>query len=400
MVETLWDLDETGAGEQRVLSKKEREFLMTGDSGTYTTADMERRSATKAEKLPDRVQQLIEDVSLLHYRGYIGTDASSEIWENLLTVKNRSQTVRDSPIVRTVNQHSGAETNLGFEIASLLRMIHDDPVPTDLVWGVIVGLIGESSEEWETEVGNLVELFDDLEEQYEWRLFSAGAEAHQDDGFFEEREEIREILREQGFAPAPPLVNAVLLEYTNSGQSGLLERTEKSWRADPDQTEHPKPPDETPSPEEIRRTNLESIVSRLDEQTHLWSLDRLAKDLREDAIRIQSRQWRGVDPDQALRFVKQNGETQIQEFEQTTTKGQNNMTTALRRLAYEDSSWVNRPVLRENEGKNMYWDLTPYGELLYEVRVVHNCSTNWMYNFVVDQEHFDSQLDQLVSELV
>lgn len=400
MGERLWDLDETGAGEQRVLSKKEREFLMTGDSGTYTTADMERRSAGKAEKLPDRVQQLIEDVSLLHYRGYIGTDDSIEIWQNLLTVKSRSQTIRDSPIVRTVNKHSGTETNLGFAIASLLRMIHDDPVPKDLVWGVIVGLIGESSEEWETEARNLVELFDNLKEQYEWRLFSAGAEAHKDDGFLEEREEIREILREQGFAPAPPLIDAALLEYTNKEQSDLLGPIEKSWYADPVQTDHPKPPNETQSPGEIRRANLKSIISRLDEQTHLWSLDRLAKDLREDAVRIQKRQWRGVDPDRAIRFVKQNGEKQVQDFEQSSIKGQNNMTTALRRLAHKDSSWVNQPVMRENEGENMYWDLTPYGELLYEVRVVHNCSTNWMYKFVVNPEDFDDRLAQLILELI
>ena len=398
MVETLWDLDETGAGEQRVLSKKEREFLMTGDSGTYTTADMERRSATKAEKLPDRVQQLIEDVSLLHYRGYIGTDASSEIWENLLTVKRRSQTVRDSPIVRTVNQHSGAETDLGFEIGSLLRMIHDDPVPTDLMWGIIVGLIGESSEEWETEAGNLVELFDDLKEQYEWRLFTAGAQAHQEGGFLEERRDIREILRDHGFAPAPSLVDSILLQYTNSDQSDLLERTEKSWRANPDQTNHPKQPDETLSPEEIRWTHLESIVSRLNEQTALRSLDRLAKDLRRDAIRIQKPVWPKINVDSAFQFLKENGVTHIEDFDQMITKGQNNMTGALNKLSYDDSTIVNRPVVQEVGDK--YWKLTNYGKLLYEVRAIRDCSTSWMYNFIVDLEKLDEINDQLIAEVL
>ena len=393
----LWDLDEVSAGENRVLSEKERTFLMSGDSGTYTTAEMERRAAAKAEKLPGRIQQLVDDVCLLYYRGYVGTRETREIWEELLTITNRSQVVRDSPRART---ERSPEIDLGFEMGSLIRMLHDEPVPADLTWGAIVGLVGESSENWETEAENLVELFDDLEERYEWRLFSAGAEAHQDDGFKDERKEIREVIRDYGFAPAPPLVDAILLEYIDPGGQDHLERTERSWRADPEQTEHPTPPDELPSANEMRQSEFEMIVSDLEESTPLRGLDRLAKDLREDAIRIQQRQWRGVNPDQAFQFIKENGETQIQEFEQTDTKGQNNMTTALRRLSYDDSNWVNRPVLQVNEGENRYWDLTAYGHLLYEVRVVHNCSTNWMYDYVVDSGDFDSEVSILISDLV
>jgi hypothetical protein len=293
---------------------------------------MERRAAAKAEKLPDRIQQLVDDICLLYYCGYVGTSETQDIWEDLLTLTNRSQIVRDSPIVQT---EQSPEIDLGFEIGSLIRMLHYEPVPSEFTWGAIVGLVGESPENWETEAENLVELFDDLEERYEWRLFSAGAEAHQDDGFKEERKEIRELLRDYGFAAAPPLVDAILLEYTEDSEQNLIERTERSWRADPEKTDHPTPPDEQPSAKEMRQSAFESIVSRLESQTLLRDLDRLAKDLREDAIRIQQRQWRGVDPDQAFQFVKENGETQIQEFDQKGTKGQNNMTTALRRLSYD-----------------------------------------------------------------
>lgn len=395
MGERLWDLTDVSAGTQRVLSEKEREFLMSGDSGTYTTAEMERRAAEKAEKLPNRIQQLIDDVCLLYYRGYVGTGETHAIWDDLLRLTNRSQIVRDAPIVKS---ERSPELNLGFEIGSLIRMLQQNPASSDFTWGAIIGLIGESPENYEAEAENLVALFDDLEEKYEWRLFSAGADADQDDGFNEEREEIREILRDYGFAPAPPLVDAILLEFTNDGDYDLLEPMERSWRADPEQTDHPTPPDDLPSEAEMRQTGLEMIVSRLEEQTRIRDLDRLAKDLREDAIRIQQRQWRGVDPDQAFQFIKQNGETQIQEFKQTETKGQNNMTTTLRRLSYEDSDWVNQPVVRVNEGENRYWQLTVYGELLYEVRVVHNCSTNWMYSFIVNREDLNRRSSELISE--
>jgi len=397
MDDNLWSLDELSAGEQRVLSEKEREFLMSGDSGTYTTAEMERRTETKAKKLPDRIQQLVDDVCLLYYRGYVGTSETREIWEDLLTITNRSQIVRDSSIVQT---ERSPEIDLGFEIGSLIRMLHNGDSISDFTWGTIVGLAGESSENWETEAGNLVELFDDLEERYEWRLFSAGAEAQLDDGFTEERKEIREILRDYGFAPAPPLVQAIVLESTDGGEQGLIERTQSSWRADPDQTDHPTPPDEHPSTEEMRQSGFELIVSQLEEQTRLRDLDGLAKDLREDAVRIQQPGWRKVDIDQAFRVIAGNDDTQIQEFDQTEEKGQNNMTTALRRLSYKDSPTVNRPVIQENEGDNIYWSLTPYGELLYEVRVVHNCSTNWMYDYIVNSGEISDETRQLISELI
>lgn len=400
MAEHLWNLDEMDAGVQRVLSQKEQKFLMTGQSSSYTTAEMERRVAAKAENLPDRIQQLIDDISLLYYRGYLGEEVDPEIWEDLLAVSNRSQDVRDAPIVRTANQQDGAEIDLGFEVGSFLRMIHEEPVPTDLVWGFIVGLIGESDDEWETEAGNLIDLFGELEQQYEWRLVSAGTKAHEDDGFREEREQIRELLHEQGFSPVSPLVNAVLQEYTTSEGDSLIEETEKSLQTDPSPTEHPKPPDEMQSAEAIQRTRLKSIISELDEQTRLRSIDRLAKDLKEDSIRIQRREWRGVNPDQSFRSVGENGEAQIQEFEQTETKGQNNVTTALRKLSYEDSTWVNQPVLHENEGENMYWDLTPYGRLLYSVRVEHGCSTNWMYNIITDPERVDNETTSIISSVL
>ena len=395
----LWDLSEIDADEQRVLSQKEREYLMTGNSGSYTNAEMERRVARKTSKLPDRVQQLVDDVSLLYYRGHLGTE-DLEVWENLLTINNRSRKVRDSPIVRTMRQIPGDETELGFEIGTLIRMIHEDAVPAELIWGTIIGLLGESSEEWEKEAGRLVELFDKLEDYYERRLVSVGTQVHEDDGFQEERDEIREILREHEFAPAPPLVNAVLEEFTKSGPSDRFETSEKSWKTDPSKTEHPTPPEETPSEAEMRRTSFETIISKFDGQTSLPVIDRMAKDLREDAFRIQHLEWRGVSPDQAFRFVEENGGTQIQEFEQTETKGQNNMTTALRRLSYDDSNWVNQPVLQENQGENSYWELTLYGELLYKVRIDHNCSTNWIYDYIVTPEEFDKEAAEIISEAV
>ena len=385
MNDDLWKLDEVPAGEKRVLSAKEREFLATGDSGSYTNAEMRRRVTKKVNKLPERFQQLIDDVSLLFYQDYLPPESEEAIYENLLEISNRSTNVRDSAIARTASQQPDDRINFGFEIGSLIRMVDKGLVSPEFVWGMIIGLIGESSDEYENESRNLVELFDDLEQKYEWRLASAGTLANQEDSFLEERKIIRQILYEEGLTPAPALIDSIIREYTSGDSTDYTESSKESWLADSEQSDHPQPPEEMPSEEEMQRTSFELIISRLDKQTSLRSIDRLAKDLREDTIRTQQRDFRGAEAESALHHLYQNEPVHIQEFEDTELKGQNNMSTALGRLSDEDSSWVNRPVTREIPGENTYWELTTYGRLLHKVRVEHNCSTNWMYQDIAER---------------
>jgi hypothetical protein len=394
MNDDLWKLDEVSAGEQRVLSEKEREFLATGDSGSYTNADMRRRVTKKANKLPDRFQQLIDDVSLLFYQDYLPLESEDAIYEDLLEISNRSTNVRDSPIARTASQQSDSSLDFGFEIGSLIRMVQRGIMSSEFIWGMIIGLIGEPSDEYERESKNLVELFDGLERHYEWRLVSAGTLSHQE-GLPKEQQIIRQILHEEGLTPAPALIDAILREYTSEDSSDIIDSSEKLWQPDPEQAEHPQPPEEMPSVEEMQQTSFEMIISRLDEQTNLRSIDRLAKDLREDTIRIQQRDFRGAEADTALHYLFENEPVHIQNFKDTELKGQNNMSTALRRLSNEDSSWVNRPVTNETSGENTYWNLTTYGRLLYKVRVENNGSTNWMYEDIA--EHSDSEMSLVES---
>ena len=396
MDDPLWDPTEIDAGKQRSLSEKEQQFLIAGETGTASISQMEDRISNKTKKLPDRFQQLVDDISLLYYHGYLD-DVEDEVWEGLLSISNRSQVVRESPVARTAHQRSGPELDLGFEIGSIMRFIHDEPVPAELVWGIIIGLVGESSQDWEREAENLVEMFGELEGYYESRLVSAGRQAHEDDGFREERNQIREILREQGFDPAPPLVDAVLQEYTRGESAAQFEPTEKPSSTDPNSAAYPDPPSERPSSKEVHRTSLESIVSRLANQTWLRSIDRLAKDLREDVFQIQNRDIWSVDLDSIFCFLGENGKTQIQDFDEITAN-QHSRTHALRLLSYTDSTIVNRPVTQEDSDAE--WTLTPYGELLYKTRIEYNYSTNWIYNLIANPERLGDDTVSTISRVL
>lgn len=393
MDDPLWSRSEADPDERRSLAEKEQQFLLMSDWGTAPPSDMDDRVGEKAKKLPGRVQQLIDDISLLHYQDYL-EENEDEIWDGLLSISNRSQVVRESPITRTAQQRSGLELNLGFEIGSILRFLHDEPVPAELVWGFIIGLAGESDSDWEREAENLVALFGKLEDYYETRLVSAGREAFEDTDFREERDTIREILREQGFAPAPPLVDAVLQVYTREGAAAQLEHTEMPTATDPDSVEHPDSPSVSPSSEEFDETSLESIVSRFAGQTQLQSIDRLAKDLREDVFQIRSREIWSVNLDAIVCFLGENGETDITNFDEIDAH-RKSKSHALRVLSYTDSTVVNRPVTVENPEAT--WSLTPYGGLLYKTRIEHNCSTNWIYNLIADPDRLDDDIASMIS---
>ncbi|SNR47966.1 hypothetical protein [Halorubrum vacuolatum] len=395
MDDPLWNAIETDPDEHRSLAEKEQQFLLTGDSGTAPVSDMEDRIHAKAKKLPDRFQQLVDDISLLYFHGYLD-NADDDLWEDLLSITNRSQVVRQSPIARTAHQHSGPELELGFEIGSLIRFIHYDPVPAEFVWGIIIGLIGESDRDWENEARNMAELFGELEDYYETRLVSAGRAAREDDGFREERSQIRELLREQGFDPAPPIVDTVLQEYTRGETATNLESPTKSSSTDPNPAEHPDPPAVSPSSEDIHRTGLESIVSRLVNQTQLRSIDRLSKDLREDVFHIQNREIWSVDLDELVCFLGKNGKTSIQDLNETKAN-RHSKTRALRILSYTDSTVVNRPVTQEDSNAN--WTLTPYGQILYKTRIEYY-STNWIYNVIAEPERLEDDIASLISRVI
>jgi hypothetical protein len=152
-----------------------------------------------------------------------------------------------------------------------------------------------------------------------------------------------------------------------------------------------------PFSEDVQRTSLESIVSRLANQTQLRSIDRLAKDLKHDVLHIQNREIWTVDLDEIFCFLGKKGKTNIQNFDQVKSS-QSGRTHALKLLSYKDSTIVNRPVTQAKSGAD--WELTPYGEILYKTRIEHNCSTNWIYNVIADPERLDDEIRSMIFRVI
>jgi hypothetical protein len=230
------------------------------------------------------------------------------------------------------------------------------------------------------------------------RLVTAGTRTHEGGDSFEvEREEILDILQQAELAPAPPLIDRIIAEYSTQESELSSGEAREIWEADPAQIDHPDPTEHALSPEEIRQASLRRIVYQLVEQTQLRGIDQLAKDLREDAFGLQNWKSSGIDAEQAFRTIAENkNDTYVGDLSQTSIKGQNNMTHMLRVLASSHSNWINRPALAESFEDNNYWTVTDYGSLLYETRFRRNFSTNWMYELIGKTETIDENLKEFI----
>lgn len=117
----------------------------------------------------------------------------------------------------------------------------------------------------------------------------------------------------------------------------------------------------------------------------------------EDMFQIQNREIWGVDLDEIVCFLGENGKTNITDFEEIDAH-RKSRTRALGLLSYNDSTVVNRPVTLEDPEAT--WSLTPYGELLYKIRTENNYSTDWIYNLIANPERLDDDIASMISRVI
>lgn len=247
-----------------VLSGKQRELIKTGD-----ISDRSKRNEgvlRKRDELPDRIQHLVEDVALLHDTVYLSRgrwesgkvegkqtqspwadlhhqfrsaeeeadiedlspeerevehyespfDGLSELWEELITIDQRGQHVRDDVFFHGASVIS-KETQFGYEIGSLLRILRperDEEVPgADLIWGFLLAFIGQSRDSLGQEREKLDELFTVMRDNHDSRQNDADRAPDLDDptAFEDPAERVTaEGIKEAGFEPHRILVREVL----------------------------------------------------------------------------------------------------------------------------------------------------------------------------------------------
>jgi hypothetical protein len=381
MDDSSWEINLDRNPPKFVLTGRQRNYLLTGDLGPYGEPDLDGWVSDKADRLTKRIQDLIDDVCLLYHGDYL-EDSDGEHVFDVSDLEFRTQLVRDQPVIRTGQGSTDPASEFAFEVGSLLSMLAVDTPPTDIVWGVLLGLVGHPEGSFENERKTIDDILRQLETRHEERLFHAGTKVALDDadGFPELRETTNEILQKEGITPVPVLVDAVV-QYHLDPASAPLNLNTDSYPIDTGQGGPPEQPSGEMTVMDWAETSIRSIVQTLLAETRLRDVEALCVDLRSDVRQINERVLFGTRAKDIFRHLPLSGSTDS--FPANTYSSYDMRTGVLHRLTGQEEYplWTTRPVVEEPEDDR--WKLTPYGRLLYRTTFDTDGSTAWVYQVLL-----------------
>lgn len=307
-----------------VFSGAQRKLTKTGSASDRS--DKNDGVLKKRDLLPERIHQLIEDVTLLHNTEYLaegdwgtgkvdqkkkrsgwgemhrqlrkaGDDATLEdvsaeettiehyespfdgpadLWDELIAIDQRSQQVRGDVFFHGRSVVS-KETQLGYEIGSLLHILRpqqDEEVPgADLIWGFILAFIGQSRESLDQERETLDSLITVMKDNHDTRQDDAERlpELEDSNAFSDPAEEVTaSAIKEAGFEPHPILVREVL---------------------------HHQPVLEN---DRHHKNAVKQVITNIENTVPLQYIDQLYKQIVQDLRVIESRSVPGIDSAQLV----------------------------------------------------------------------------------------------------
>ena len=226
--------DDQNVNSKYVLSGRQREIVKTQKA--IKRSDQNDNILRKRDQLPDRVQHLIDDVTLFYDSPYFSTeqweqglvnrkeersdwapvneklrssdftwddidsddtpvgsetetnnqteidyyetpfDSQEELWNELIDLEQRSQYIRDDVFMLGSSVISD-EAQLGYELGSVLKMLRPpdekDLVGIDLIWGFVLAFIGQSRIDIQKERDLLNEVIDEMSDRHDSRMEDA-----------------------------------------------------------------------------------------------------------------------------------------------------------------------------------------------------------------------------------
>lgn len=332
--------DDQNLNSKYVLSGDQRRLIKTGQGSGRS--ERNEKILRKRDRLPERIQHLIDDVALLSDSAYMSADrwerglverketrspwtefhrqlqdidesvdevdleevnfeeadveyyqspfdSSAELWDELIDVKQRSQQVR-----RNVFFHGGSvaskEVQFGYELGSLLQMLRpddgDEPPGMDLIWGFVLAFIGRPKPEVEHERSTLAEVIQEMTDRHDSRVDDAEqmpepVEVAQFGEDYDER--TAAAIEEMGFEPHPILVREVRYHQP------VLDDEERHKKA------------------------VKAVVTDIANTVPLREIDELYSRVVEDLEAVENRSVPGIDSAQPVIEFLQRSEASVDE---------------------------------------------------------------------------------------
>lgn len=393
-----WELDSERNPPKPTLTGRERNYLLTGETEPYGEPKLNRDVTDKANMLTKRIQDLIDDISLLYLGDYLEDSEGGHVF-NVSDLEFRTQLVRDQTVVQTGQESTEPASEFAFEVGCLFSMLEVDSAPADIVWGFLIGLAGHSEDRFAEERETIENILHQLETRHEERLFHAGTELvlGDEDGFSELREMTHDILQKEGVTPVSVLVDAVV-QYHINPTSAPLDLNTDSYTGDAGQGNPPEQPSGGMSVREWDKMDVRSLIQTLLAETRLRDVEALCVDLHSDVREVNERMQFGTRARDLFRNMPLHGSTDS--FPPSTYSSQGMRTAVLHRLSGQEEKplWTTRPVVEESGDDQ--WKLTPYGRLLYRTTFDNDGSTSWIYHVLLSENPLSEEDESLIGDVL
>ncbi|WP_152421819.1 hypothetical protein [Halorubrum saccharovorum] len=401
-----WNLDQDRPLSPYGLPTKQREFLITGNTGSYSQTRLKREISEKSAKQMDRIQDLLDDLYLLCYGNYLA-ESEEQVRDEISDLNFPSKSSGAHDISQSREHKDNSVANLSFEIGLLFRMAGLDGQRThEIVWSFLLGLVGTSSGDFQRESERIGDMLEEINTLYEQRVVREGT--NQVTGKTNDISELHKItksvLRDANINPSIPLTNAVVQYHLRPNESNLAlsvrsisEMEAVEWQSN----DGPERQVNGIQPRDRDETTIDTIVQRLLSETPLREVEHLRDDLKIDRQQILTREKFGAQADEIFHGLPPNGARAERDNLRVQIDTSVEMLTAvLNRLSAksEHPSWTSRPVVEESAEKK--WSLTKYGQLLHKTMSSGKRDNFWVHYIIADPEELSIQDRELLREVM
>lgn len=437
--------DDQNVNSKYVLSGRQREIVKTQEA--IERSDQNDNILRKRDQLPDRMQHLIDDVTLLYDSPYISTgqwkqglvdrkgtrsdkvnlstelekadpdlenldldisaapdereieyyetpfDSPAELWAELIDIDQRSQQIRND-VFFAGNSVISDEVQFGYELGSILQMLRpadkDDPIGMDVIWGFVLAFIGQPRIDIEKERNLLNDVITEMSDRHDTRMEDADLIPDLEEIMEQRTEGYRmtaEAIEEEGIEPHPIVVEEVLYHQT-----------------------------EFEDDEKLHKGNAKKMLSQIEDVVPLRLVNDLYSRLATDITTVQNETTQEIDSVrsviEAFEVIPADEDSSAEDNFSVGSKltadiagsvgvRKAAVTPALNRLSGDDGTelWMTTPVVVEKDG-GREWKLTAYGALLLYLIQNHQADPSAVFRFAIGPEEISLQDRKLILEVL
>jgi len=358
-----------------VLNSQDRLYCADGECGSYRESTLVRRiREDRIAELPERIQDLIDDIMLIEYadEDFLDSNEWDKLWTDIINVEQRSEAVTDKDILPPIELSD--EVQFGFELGSTIDVLRsDDSHVEPLLWGILQGLLSSGAEDTSIQIMIIEEIVEQFQNRIDERRQRAESKLSIDKSY----EELTKDINRK--------INTYLCDNDIEATASDIKITDKLIE------------DAINGSNEYRfEKNVDSYINNL----KLSDMDDLRRQLKEDSIIVENKSKQGIKIRKVFEYMYLKSEDDKHSKDDFPFRPaiRHMLVAALKQLSNRADGGLNmhRPAV---EQVNECWKLTTYGKLLSHT-VFEQEDSNWIYTYAIEPYDLPVRQKRRIKELV